>query len=580
MASLPPRQRRSSPSSQQTPNIESPDAGPIHTSQSTASIQSADSQTLLPGSQPNLEDNPTSKPTEMSTSQPPPASTSDEPADDSEARRCWICFSDETEDPQPTTWRTPCPCALAAHESCLLDWIADMESPSSNRQAGQSPELKCPQCKSPIIVTRPTSVIVQAVRAMEYAVSFMMLPGLAVVVAYPIYQGMLGHGEWTIRTVFGREDAERILAPIHMAVEQRVALFHNAEGWGDELAIAMGHWATNWHLNIGLPLIPVFLTLNRTSALDNYLPLVPMLFFASGATSLSNPKVTDLWPPSASASFAILPYIRAAYNGLYHHFFASYEKQWLKEIQPRHGTNENGQNNDDNDDAAPGVGIEMEMILEDSDGDTDDEMPPLVEPAPPNQNQPHTIIVPPDTQPPHTPPVDQPTPPHGPPQNGPDPNGGAPAPNIPVPPQAPPGAQPAPNRREDRGGQLLLRTTWADTLFGALLFPAIASGVGELLKHALPASWVMAPTLSARFGKLAGPTVVSWMDKLTGAAKPTGVLQMRWGRTLVGGCVFVVLKDALMLYVRWRMARDHRMRRIVDFEGSKGRRKEGKKAAR
>lgn len=34
--------------------------------------------------------------------------------------------------------------------------------------------------------------------------------------------------------------------------------------------------------------------------------------------------------------------------------------------------------------------------------------------------------------------------------------------------------------------------------------------------------------------------------------------------------MFVVLKDAVMLYVRWRMARDHRMRRVLDYKGKKG----------
>jgi hypothetical protein len=35
--------------------------------------------------------------------------------------------------------------------------------------------------------------------------------------------------------------------------------------------------------------------------------------------------------------------------------------------------------------------------------------------------------------------------------------------------------------------------------------------------------------------------------------------------------LFVVLKDAVMLYVRWRSARMHRERKVLDFERKKPR---------
>jgi hypothetical protein len=38
---------------------------------------------------------------------------------------------------------------------------------------------------------------------------------------------------------------------------------------------------------------------------------------------------------------------------------------------------------------------------------------------------------------------------------------------------------------------------------------------------------------------------------------------------LVGGCLFVVLKDAVMLYVRWRSAKMHKERRVLDFQRKK-----------
>ena len=48
-----------------------------------------------------------------------------------------------------------------------------------------------------------------------------------------------------------------------------------------------------------------------------------------------------------------------------------------------------------------------------------------------------------------------------------------------------------------------------------------------------------------------------------------GLLQEKWGRSLVGGCLFVVLKDAVMLYVRWRSAKMHKERRVLDVQRKK-----------
>ena len=79
-------------------------------------------------------------------------------------------------------------------------------------------------------------------------------------------------------------------------------------------------------------------------------------------------------------------------------------------------------------------------------------------------------------------------------------------------------------------------TAIAESVLGGLLFPTIAGLTGEALKLILPTSWT---TPAARLnGRAAGPK---------------GFLQHKWARSLVGGCLFVVCKDALMLYVRWKM---------------------------
>jgi hypothetical protein len=77
-------------------------------------------------------------------------------------------------------------------------------------------------------------------------------------------------------------------------------------------------------------------------------------------------------------------------------------------------------------------------------------------------------------------------------------------------------------------------------LAGALMWPTVSYGAGSLLRIVLPASWVTKPS--------SGPT--------------TGILQERWGRSLVGGCLFVVLKDAFFLYVKWRTTINRPYRRI------------------
>jgi hypothetical protein len=84
----------------------------------------------------------------------------------------------------------------------------------------------------------------------------------------------------------------------------------------------------------------------------------------------------------------------------------------------------------------------------------------------------------------------------------------------------------------------------AKSIMGALVFPGISALMGDLLRTALPASWT----------------------RLYPGQKPTKFLQTRWGRSIVGGCLFVVLKDAVTLYVRWKMAQNHQKRQIANYK--------------
>ncbi len=94
-------------------------------------------------------------------------------------------------------------------------------------------------------------------------------------------------------------------------------------------------------------------------------------------------------------------------------------------------------------------------------------------------------------------------------------------------------------------------TLSADTIMGALFFPAVAAAMGELLHVSLPAKWV-GRGLGVRIGGRGG------------------LLMEKWGRSLVGGCLFVVLKDVVTLYCKWKKARDFGKRRVLDWRGKRG----------
>lgn len=340
----------------------------------------------------------------------------------------------------------------------------------------------------------------------------------------------------TVYRIFGAQDGFRILRPlmrqmvappIDLDLPPRVILARILYKFSQHLR--------HWRLYIGVPLITPLLVLSRTALADSVLPALPVLFLATQAHSSGEPFHFTAWPPSASMAFAVLPYLRSAYNAYYERVWAKREQQWIREVQPR--ASEAQDNTGDQ--AGDGAGqaeapadednmFEVRIdggIWEDWDGgnananagNDEDEMPELVPQA---DEQPDGL---------NAPPVDRAA------------AAAAPPPNILDNRQAQPAAaQPQQNER-----RLSFSTTAvAETVMGALAFPTLAEISGEVLRLTLPTSW----TTSA--GRLA----------------PRGLLQEKWGRSLVGGCLFVVLKDAVMLYVKWRSARMHRERRVLDVQ--------------
>ncbi|KAL9094739.1 MAG: hypothetical protein Q9165_003009 [Trypethelium subeluteriae] len=546
MASVPPRaapsQRRQSPSEQTSSQPGELSRTPSHDI-TTASV---DSQTVL-------LNNPEPRQSESEKSVAEAATTETHQDEEREVRKCWICVGDETEDtPMAGAWRSPCPCALTAHESCLLDWVADMEAPSSSRNTVTSSKVQCPQCKSEIVLSRPRSLVVEGVNLLERIAAYTVAPGVVLVLGYTISQACETHGINTIYRIFGPDDGDRILEPML----NRKPLFTGFRGsLLDHFKDVARSFSQNWRLDIGLPLIPTIIVMSRMSFADHFLPILPVVFFATQADT-SDAMGLSHWPPSAALSFAILPYLRSMYNAYYERVWAKKELEWSKEVQPRLGQentgNENGNAepppNDDDDDV-----LEIDLGVEDDDDGGGVGLfggwnnGGAAEEAARNQDAPQ------QAPPFNAPPQDQ--------ERLADAIAAAEvAVNQAQRQQNQQNAQPEanqqgrnnrqPRRREQRLRMSLL--TIATKFLGALLFPTVSSTIGELLRvsliqSSLTRNWVTPPIVA-------------------GKAKPTGLLQLKWARSLVGGCMFVVVRDAVMLYVRWRQAKAHKDRRVMDYE--------------
>lgn len=391
-----------------------------------------------------------------------------------------------------------------------------------------------------------------AVRAVERITGTFLLPGVLLVVGTATYTTLNLAGTHTIYQLFGTEDALQILRPLYDPPDARFT---------SPLGRILAHLSQHWRLDVGLPLIPTVLIASRTTFADSFLPFLPLIFFVSSGQP-GDEMLQLQWPPSAAFSFAALPYLRGFYNAFYDRVCLPAEKRWLKEIQPRADTEEDGDaeiliqevndgahdhNHGADDEFVDDIQIELDLDIfggwnggnEADHNDAQDDGPGLAPPL-------------------NAPPMADNVPPLGAAQAG----AAAPAPNVPA-------ARPQPRVRER--GINFTTSNLADTILGALVFPSIAAAMGELLNFALPRSWVTPPS-----GSIATSWLGGWITtggRLGGGSRPTGFLQTRWGRSLVGGCMFVGLKDMVLLYVRWKMAQSHRKRRILDSPDRKKGRK-------
>ncbi|KAL9602369.1 MAG: hypothetical protein Q9219_001935 [cf. Caloplaca sp. 3 TL-2023] len=534
MASQPPTSQQQlsqqqSPSSSPLTNTVSP--RPAHSSPSQ-SIHSEDSQTVILNPSTSQEEFPEEAPSEAKEHPTKPLQRSHTSTSANEPRKCWICFSDETEDnPAIAEWRSPCPCALTAHESCLLDWIADKESPQHN-DSGRPQKIECPQCKAEIRISRPQSRIVELHQSLRRVAGRMFWPGIIASLVSGMGAACVLHGASTVYLLLGTRDAEMLLGVRNGRMPDSNTI-------------------------LGLASIPGILMISSTTIADSLLPIVPILYVA---THRPTRQSALRWPPSAAMTLATLPYIRAAYNGLRRKMFREREKRWTRQIQPRGGEDTDNANEGGQPQQAPPedeqgggmnfeLGVELEIIEE-------EEVPPLEQQQGPANQAPGEQMnadageqreeqlqdQAPDPRP------DQ------------DQQDGQPANREQDRQQAPPGVpvrDPRPERERDAGVPaeqhrvvrlVPLVSAIVHTMIGALAFPTVAASMGGLISIFLPRTWRTPPSLWDR--------------------RPHGFLQSRFGRSVVGGCLFIFLKDTLSIYSKYRVAQDHMQRKVLNYEGN------------
>ncbi|KAL8732902.1 MAG: hypothetical protein Q9166_002503 [cf. Caloplaca sp. 2 TL-2023] len=513
------------PASRQQPQLQPPVSTP---STSTASPQagrsspshsaySEDSQTVILKKPSSEETSSAPAKRQKQVEEPQRAPLVEEP------RRCWICFSDETEDsPTSSQWRSPCPCALTAHESCLLDWVADRENPQKNGSA-RAQTIECPQCKAEIRIARPHSRIVEGYQKVQNVLGRLFWPGIIGSLVSGMGAACVLHGASTVYLLLGTYHAEIVLGVRHGRMPSANTV-------------------------LGLASIPGVLMLSSTSFGDSLLPILPIFFVAGHRPARQNGR---LWPPSAAMTLATLPYIRAAYNGLREKIFSEREKRWVRQLQPR--ADEDGNNANDgapeaqpagNDEPAGNgedgglnfeIGVELEIIDEEEVPEEAAQQQDLVNEPLANQPGRNPEEGQNEGQAPNAAPGQEANQNENNGQNQNQAQAAAPAPNA------------APLAEQHRVIRLVpLVSAFVHTMIGALAFPAVAAGMGGLISLLLPWAWKTPPSRWDR--------------------RSPGFLQNRFGRSVVGGCLFLVLKDTLSLYTKYRLAQDHLHRKVLDYD--------------
>ncbi|KAK7734276.1 hypothetical protein SLS53_007925 [Cytospora paraplurivora] len=507
--------------------------------------------------------------TESASSTPPPRLQRTQT--DPNLRSCFICLQTPAETPK-AVWVNACPCSLEAHEDCMLAWISEHERESTKT-------LRCPACKGKIQTTEPKDRFVR-LRDRLHKVYSRMTPAILLGIvtgcsmAGSSYYGMLsmcvfaGPGPGMGWLGLGRALADRRIHP-------GVPWYRWKAGWDFCFRF--------WLLNFIAPALMIQKAL--PAQLVDMLTLPASVMYG---TSLVLRDDLPTWPPSPAWVLTLMPWVSFSYNRIYYDFCGAYERRLNKELRgrgppneepPPVAINEGGQQpnpaaenpvaagNDDEDgyfaqalrvgnavlnllgdeDNDQGVVAEIELQL----GPGEDEQAAIQE-LQDELNDQGIIVVNEEPAGDNRGEADE-AQLEGEQQAAGQEQGAAAGPPTPVgvEPQAD-NNRPEPNNNDinnnlaqeepirERNGTSTTLTELVNGVVSALTFPIVCWGAGEVLRHTLPEHWVTRPH----------PRVV------------TGILQEQWGRSLVGGVVFVVARDMVNLYTKHRRVQVRKHRRV------------------
>ena len=510
---------------------------------------------------------------------------------------CWICLQNDTDTPN-ATWVNACPCSLEAHEDCLLQWIAEMETSRTRSKGG----FKCPACKAPIQIEEPFDRFL-AIRDhlyRQYSAASPII--LSLVFTGGAAAGMASYG-YVVASVFaGRDRVGRWLglqSQGHMRWTAVPMAVLKLSSIGPGLVIS--HWAPFLRSVVGLP-ISLLVSNLPTRLLGTYSLLTPSVQYAA---SLVSQEDFPTWPPSPGWAFTFMPLVQLSYMYLFDDLFGPLDMRLNRALRRQRPAEEPAALEEQAQQVAPApepaagaqvagrqrapagilaslanftrtvldlfegpvegeVNIEVEVgenfeLRIDGGGDEEhDELdehhleggdvleggdefqilhengahqrvPEQPRPAEAVENQHQAAVRPADAPP-------------------------APEPARQNQPPAPNNNNQNQNQRRNNNAVANPRdpspfTVITNSIVSSLLLPVISYSIGALIRLAVPKAWSTPP--------LRKP--------------PTGLLQQRWSRSLVGGCLYVVLRDVLELYTKYRRVQVKLRRKVKNVEKKAGR---------
>ncbi|KAK4227167.1 E3 ubiquitin-protein ligase MARCH5 [Podospora fimiseda] len=220
------------------------------------------------------------------------ATTSTTPADE---KKCWICLSTESETPDKT-WSKPCRCSLDVHESCMLEWIA-LEEGKSNRANARSGGIKCPQCKTSVYVDEPYDGII-AIRNRWLRIYHKASPWILIAATGAgSIAGWAAYGSAASLLFVGPRAFQQWLGPMPGALNQAAKL--SLVGPGLVLLRVCGDVGLIVSLPISTTVGGIFI------AHENY----------------------PTWPPTIGWTITALPFVQLGYYIVYSEIFGKFERR-------------------------------------------------------------------------------------------------------------------------------------------------------------------------------------------------------------------------------------------------------------